>query len=129
MSHRNVVLTLSIDGVQYTDRQILNVEVPMDFIEERATAVLAEMFEQHHHRTLHSMFSSEAEWHPGQWLPVNPILAAFREREMSGNPFALVQWLNFLGDGWDGSICAATPNEVDHARKVLTRLANLSKEN
>lgn len=56
--------------------------------------------------------------------PVNPILAAFRQREDSGNIFAVKQWVGFT-TRWDGSICEATSGEVRHARRVLTRILNL----
>jgi hypothetical protein len=57
----------------------------------------------------------------------NPILVEFRERENPKNIYALSQWIMFIGEGWDGSICQATTPQIDHARKVLVRLAAFSK--
>lgn len=131
MTYRDVRVTLTIDGVKYSQRQSIEMEIPVDYVEDRMAHSLGEMFEQHRVRLRPTIFASGKRGiaEPNWYVPVNPILAAFREREFAGNPYALNQWLMFLDDGWDGTICAATPNEVNHARKVLTRLAALTKEN
>lgn len=58
--------------------------------------------------------------------PVNPILVAFRlfvaRHTGMRLPGAAEDWLAFGDPAEDG----ATPEQLDHARKVLTRLATLS---
>lgn len=129
MTYRDVKVTLTIDGVKYSQKLSVDVRLPLDYIEDRATASLSEMFNQHGVRLRPTIFASGklgiAE--PNWYVPVNPILAMFRFRPYRDS-VVTDHWLGYLLD-WDGSICAATPNEIDHARKVLTRLANFTKEN
>lgn len=70
------------------------------------------------------LYSEVLRWAPRREqfdTPVNPILVAFR----ADDSFAQT-WLDDLdlGSG-DAFWCLPTPTEIDHARKVLTRLAAL----
>lgn len=64
--------------------------------------------------------------------PVNPILVKFRQHR---NTYPLMHthlvaqdWLDhFLNNDRNRSIYGFTTEQIDHARKVLTRLANLKK--
>lgn len=74
---------------------------------------------------------ANTEYH--QAHPANPVLVAFREYGEAGAAL----WLETLNgysstydyvDVVDDAIDAATPEQIDHARRVLTRLANFTKE-
>lgn len=63
--------------------------------------------------------------------PVNRILAGVRDdmagsTDLNGDAKATAEyWLSF-SDDWDKDGLTATPDEIDHARRVLTRLAGWS---
>lgn len=68
--------------------------------------------------------------------PVNPILSAFRDEQrmysvMGDEDGQLHDYIFLLDGGWDvadiGGLPSATPVQVEFARKVLTRLANITK--
>ena len=74
-------------------------------------------------RSASNSSSGSARWVPRREqfdTPVNRVLEAFRADD-AGEALAqtAIGWLNggSMGDGY------ATPDEIDHARKVLTRLA------
>ena len=58
--------------------------------------------------------------------PVNRIMVEFREGWSHDPTYGAANWLISLDDPtWDvRSVFDATPAEIDHARRVLTRLAN-----
>lgn len=56
--------------------------------------------------------------------PVNPILAIVRQTPS----ITAHSWLNKPLLRGELPMSAYTPEEIDHARRVLTRLANLTKE-
>lgn len=61
--------------------------------------------------------------------PVNPILVEFRSAVDERLPYADPKsWLNGLENPSPGSWFYANPDHITHARKVLTRLAALTKE-
>ena len=76
----------------------------------------------------------ESEWLPRREqfdTPVNPILAAFRGRldyQRAVNPVSTSRlaevWLSNVP--WYGGVPGATPEQIDHAHRVLTRLAALA---
>lgn len=59
---------------------------------------------------------------PGYRPQQNPILAYARQRRAEGESFATILWRVNNG-GTSGTIA-----QIEHARKVLTRLANIYKE-
>lgn len=134
MTYRDVRVTLTIDGVKYSQKASVDVQIPLASVEGEVQTSISQMFDQHGLRLQPTIFTSGKRGiaEPNWYVPVNPILTAFRERVLGTRYFmggtALDYWLEYLLD-WDGSICAATPNEIAHARKVLTRLAALTKEN
>lgn len=72
---------------------------------------------------------------PGYRAPQNPILAAFRAdnpahgMEAGSTVIDLARvYLNGLDDGDFDRTEGTLPEHIDHARKVLTRLANIYKE-
>lgn len=65
------------------------------------------------------IYAPRAEFVFAQTNEPNPILAQFRKQEDVRSVYALRQWVGFLVF-WDGTICAATPEHIEHARRVLT---------
>ena len=76
---------------------------------------------------------------PGYRAPQNPILVAFREKvaERGEHPYwgdtydSFMDWLDYEHDfgPTEGSVCHGyLPAHIEHARKVLTRLVNIYKE-
>lgn len=73
------------------------------------------------------------EWwgYPDGWVvdevpqtnPTNPVLTKFRERD-----FPAGYWVHRLGKGDAPVGVEATSEQINHARRVLTRLANLKEE-
>lgn len=80
------------------------------------------------------VFAPRPEFDRPQHNPTNPILEAFRDH-------VATQWVYLpevstyaedveTFDGLrDDSFIGTTPDQIDHARRVLARLASLTKEN
>lgn len=59
--------------------------------------------------------------------PVNPILVAFRrDQSEEGGQRHVLSWAEWLE--YPTTLNRYTPEQIDHARRVLTRLANWSAE-
>ena len=84
-------------------------------------------------RSARTAHSPRPEFDRPQHNPTNPILTEFRStRAVSLNANHDIEWWAMLTPGYHyyrrGAIVDATNAQRDHARRVLTRLARLTKE-
>lgn len=68
--------------------------------------------------------SRRPEYDLPQHNPTNPILVKFRERS-----YPVAYWVHRLSKGDLPCGVEASIEQIDHARRVLTRLTNFTKEN
>lgn len=68
-------------------------------------------------------YKPRPEFDRPQHNPTNPILAKFRERS-----YPVAYWVHRLSKGDLPDGVEASIEQIDHAHRVLTRLANLTKE-